>query len=131
MLLIVLGSIYASLLPVEAEPQSLSMMAALANSWQQAAAIYLISSILAPIGEEIFFRGALYQSLQEKMGVKKALVITSLIFAAMHFDLYRLVLLWLAGMWLNILRLKCDSIYSAMIAHSVWNTLMISLAFFV
>ena len=65
------------------------------------------------------------------MGVKKALVITSLIFAAMHFDLYRLVLLWLAGMWLNILRLKCDSIYSAMIAHSVWNTLMISLAFFV
>ncbi len=131
LLLIVLGSLYASLLPVEAEPQSLSMMAALANSWQQAAAIYLISSILAPIGEEIFFRGALYQSLQEKMGVKKALVITSLIFAAMHFDLYRLVLLWLAGMWLNILRLKCDSICSSMIAHSVWNTLMISLAFFV
>ena len=129
LLLLILGSVLLELLPVESQPQELSQMATVAGSWQQVLGIYLISSILAPISEGIFFRGVLYQSMAEEVGRKKAVVIASLIFAMMHFDLYRLLLLWIAGMWLNILRIKFDSIFTSMIAHSVWNTLMITLAF--
>lgn len=84
----------------------------------------LVSAVLAPFIEEMFFRGILYGTLRKYIGVTWAIVVSGFIFGGMHADLVRLIPLTLGGMALAYIYERADSIYASWLAHGVWNGFM-------
>lgn len=83
----------------------------------------LIFSIVlfAPITEEYVFRKAILTQLHaSKVSLLGAAVISSLIFALVHFDGHMLVYSTL-GLWFSYLYVKTNNIYAPMIAHGLMN----------
>lgn len=84
---------------------------------------YILAIVIAPIVEEIFFRGYLLHRLSIKWGVRKALIISALIFALLHLDLNiigRLVM----GMSMAILYIKTKTLIASIISHSLYNGIL-------
>ncbi len=46
----------------------------------------LLVAVLAPIAEEIFFRGMIFRALKNGMGLWPAAIVSGLLFGAMHID---------------------------------------------
>ncbi len=100
------------------------------------------SIIFSPIGEEIFFRGMIHNSVKIKQNEKTAIIVNGLAFAGIHIvhhgiirdntGFYFLIipgiiffLLMLVFSWLcTLLRNKSDSLYPAIICHSAFNLMM-------
>lgn len=76
--------------------------------------------ILAPIVEELVFRGVILQTLASHFGNFRGNVLTALIFAAIHFQFESFVLLLILGFILNWLFLRTKSLYPT-IAFHVFN----------
>ena len=78
--------------------------------------------IMAPIFEEIFFRGFFFQGIRySRLGPIGAMGITSLIWAVIHvqYDIYGITTLFAFGLLLGIARIKTDSIHLLMVMHSL------------
>ena len=78
--------------------------------------------IVAPIFEEIFFRGFFFQGIRySRLGPIGAIGITSLIWAVIHvqYDIYGIITLFVFGLLLGIARIKTDSIHLLMVMHSL------------
>jgi membrane protease YdiL (CAAX protease family) len=78
--------------------------------------------IVAPIFEEIFFRGFLFQGIRySRLGPIGAIGMTSFFWAIIHlqYDVYSITTLFALGLLLGIARLKTDSIHLLMVMHSV------------
>lgn len=83
----------------------------------------LIFSIVlfAPIMEELVFRKAIFNQLHtSRVSLMGSAVISSLIFALVHFDGHMLVYSTL-GLWFSYLYIKTNNIYAPMIAHGLMN----------
>lgn len=88
----------------------------------------LLVVLVLPILEELICRGYIYTKLASFLGCIPAMMVASGIYAVLHLDVSRLILLFLAGVWLNIVYIKAGKILPAIIAHVVWNGIMVSLA---
>lgn len=86
---------------------------------------FISVSMLAPVSEEIYFRGMVYPVMRSKLGVKAALILSGLFFSSLHFDLFRLVPIWVGGIALAYFYEKTGSLVTSIAAHSTWNTLML------
>jgi len=78
--------------------------------------------IVAPIFEEIFFRGFLFQGIRySRLGPIGAIGMTSFFWAVIHlqYDVYTITTLFALGLLLGIARLKTGSIHLLMVMHSV------------
>lgn len=85
------------------------------------ALVLLVVVILAPVFEEIFFRGLFYSALRRKMGARAAIALDGLVFGALHFQPLYVVSLVLVGMVLAYVYEKTDSLFSSMAAHALYN----------
>ncbi len=56
------------------------------DTWYGALLMLIGIGILAPIAEELFFRGLLYDFFRRKTGVRWAIVLSSVLFGLAHFD---------------------------------------------
>lgn len=84
-------------------------------------ALLLAIVVVAPIFEEIFFRGFLFQGIRySRLGPIGAIGITSLIWAVIHlqYDIYGIATVFALGLLFGIVRLKTDSIHLLMVMHS-------------
>lgn len=82
-------------------------------------------SILAPVSEELYFRGMVYPVIRSRFGVGAALILSGLFFSMLHLDLYRLVPIWAGGIVLAYFFEKSGSLITSITAHSTWNTAML------
>ena len=80
----------------------------------------LTIAVLPGICEEFAFRGALLSSL-EPQGTRKAVVISSLLFALLHGSIVGLPAQFLLGMVMAVLVIYCNSIYAGLIYHTTHN----------
>lgn len=76
---------------------------------------------LAPFTEEIIFRGALYRFLKEKTHILSAQIISSSLFAAIHFNLFSFLPLLVIGVLLARIYERKGNILFPMIFHAYWN----------
>ncbi|MCB2291450.1 CPBP family intramembrane metalloprotease [Clostridium sp. CS001] len=83
----------------------------------------LYVGVFAPILEEILYRGVILTGLLRNYSKKVSVIVSSLIFAAMHFNIYILITAFIMGLFLSWIRLQGDSIIECIIAHSVYNLL--------
>ncbi|MGK0467682.1 lysostaphin resistance A-like protein [Clostridium sp.] len=97
---------------------------------QYVSPIILILSILvvAPIYEEIIFRGILLKGMANKINSNIALVISALFFAVVHFNVPQGINAFLLGLIIGSIYLKSNSIYLGIFTHFVNNFLAITLS---
>ena len=86
-----------------------------------------VTVILAPLGEELCFRHAIYKKLEFHFGPTRATWITAMIFAAAHLNLQVFPALFLLSIWLTALYRRTGSLLAAVIAHAQFNTMTIVL----
>ncbi|WP_162007930.1 CPBP family intramembrane glutamic endopeptidase [Heliorestis convoluta] len=83
--------------------------------------IALAIVVIAPVAEEIFFRGFLLPTLQIRWGTRWALHLTSFFFALLHLDPLRFLPLYGASYLIGRAALQQGSLMVAVLAHGVWN----------
>ena len=92
--------------------------------------VLFAGAILAPIGEEIFFRGFLFTSLLKERGLIVAYAASSLMFAVVHFNLPALLPILVLGAGLAIARQVTRSLVAPIVAHSLNNLFALSVLYF-
>ncbi len=86
---------------------------------------FISVSILAPLSEELYFRGMVFPVISAKLGTRPGMVLSALFFGSLHLDWYRLIPITVGGIGLAYLYDKTRSLLTPIIAHSVWNTMML------
>ena len=85
--------------------------------------LFFTTTILAPLFEEIIFRGVLLPILSRDFGIILGIVISAFIFAIAHLSISEMPPLLVLGIGLGITRLVSGSLLSSVIMHSLWNGL--------
>ena len=129
LLITIVGAVISSFFPYKVEAQPIAEVFNTARSGWERILAFLIAAVAAPLSEELYFRGFLYPAVGKLTGKIPAVFLTSLFFSFLHFDLLRCIPITIGGIWLNMLYFKTESLYTSIIAHSVWNTLMILMLF--
>jgi len=91
----------------------------------------VFAAVFGPVAEEIFFRGFMYPAIKRITGGIGAVIITSVIFAALHAHLAGFMPIMALGILLAYLYEKTGSLASSMAVHIMHNLSMVCLVFLV
>ncbi len=86
--------------------------------------LWITICVLAPISEELFFRGFFYKGLsRSRLGVAGAIVVTSLCWAIIHvqYDAFIIATIFVYGLALGTARAKTRSVIPAILMHVTIN----------
>lgn len=100
----------------------------MATSSDEYLALMFIISISAGICEEVFFRGFVLSGY-ERMGKKKAIIFSAVLFGFFHFNIYNLMGPIVLGLIFGYLVIETGSIFAGMIGHMVNNGFAVTLGF--
>ncbi|MDA1139184.1 MAG: type II CAAX endopeptidase family protein [Planctomycetota bacterium] len=82
----------------------------------------VFACVLAPVWEEIFFRGLLYPAIRKWCSLPVSIVFSAISFSMLHGNLSHLMPIFALGILLAYLYEKTQSIWSCIAAHMVFNT---------
>ena len=105
----------------------------LAEDPRTAPLLALGAVVLAPLGEEMFFRGLLFPVLRRRLAVWPAITVSAALFAAIHFqsmlDAYAVtvVIVVPVGMTLAWLRERAGTLWVPIVAHASYNLVQVVL----
>ena len=90
--------------------------------------------LIAPFFEELFFRGFFYPVLYQRIGFFAAMVVNSLLFAFTHEGQLAhawapLLVLFIVGMVLTIVRARTQSVACSFLVHSAYNAFLFGMIF--
>ncbi|HZQ90520.1 MAG TPA: CPBP family glutamic-type intramembrane protease [Terriglobales bacterium] len=130
-LLAIVTQTVSSLLPI---PKSLpidSYFHDQASAWAMAA----FGTLLAPLVEELFFRGFLYPVLARGLGVIAGVAITAALFAVVHSAQLAhawapLLVLFAVGVALTLVRARTGSVATSLLVHMGYNATLFTLVYF-
>jgi membrane protease YdiL (CAAX protease family) len=88
------------------------------------------SVVIAPVVEEIVFRGVLFDALRARWRFWTSAVISALLFGAVHFSLLTIPGLTVLGIALAWLRERYDSLYPPILLHALNNALAMTVLVF-
>ncbi|MFC1453709.1 lysostaphin resistance A-like protein [Verrucomicrobiota bacterium] len=83
--------------------------------------LLLLAVVVAPLVEEVLFRGILLPVLMKKMGAGTAVVASSLIFAGIHQHLPSFAPLFILAVVLSMLYIYSGSLWTPIVLHAVFN----------
>jgi len=83
--------------------------------------LFFSGIILAPLAEEMFFRGFLFQGFRQKYGWKIGIFLSSFLFALMHGQLAALIPTFLLGCIIAYIYHRANSILPGMLIHFIIN----------
>jgi len=129
---IVLGALGALVVSVAVsqlgiEPQGIKQAMDVAREPAMFAVSLAVMAGLAPLVEELVFRGLLYGWLS-RWGSVVAWIVSSLAFAAAHVELAHVILVLPLGLWFGWLRRRTDSLWPSLVAHMANNGLAVAAA---
>ncbi len=84
---------------------------------------FLQVCMIAPVIEEVLLRDYVLGGLRDTCGVPLALVISSTLFALLHFNMVQSLSAAVCGILLGILYLRTDSVFCCIVAHSGYNVI--------
>lgn len=90
----------------------------------------VVLGLLAPVAEELVFRGLLYGWLAGRWNNLVAFVLSSLAFAAAHTEPLHILMVLPLGFWFGWLRWRTGSLVPTIVAHIINNTIAVSAATF-
>ena len=83
-------------------------------------------AVTTPVVEELFFRGFVFAGLTHRLGAWRAMVVSSAVFSAFHFELAVLIPIFVTGMLLAWLYHRTGSLWPGVLAHAGQNTLALA-----
>jgi len=97
-------------------------------------AMLLFGVLVAPLVEELLFRGLLYPVLNRRLGVVAALLLTSVGFAFLHASQLALawaplVSLFLVGFALTLVRARLQSVTASTLVHMTYNATLLGILY--
>ena len=130
---VVLGVLVTEVLSVAVshlgiEPEGMKQVFEIVRDLHQLGLSLLLLAVLAPLVEELVFRGLLYGWLAGRWGAIVAWIVSSVAFAAAHFEPAHIVLVLPLGLWFGWLRRRTDSLWPSLVSHMVNNSLAIAAA---
>ena len=91
---------------------------------------FIVGAVFAPLVEETFFRGFLFQGFRERYGWQIAMLLSSAIFAIAHLDLVALIPTFVLGNVLAYVYHRSNSIWPGAILHFLVNGFGLCAAYF-
>src|SRR3989344_3073232 len=89
----------------------------------------IVAIAIAPIIEEVFFRGFLQQAFTKRFGLNQGVLLTSLIFAIAHFEFQVIIPIFILSVLLGWMFIRAHSIWPAIIFHAINNSLALLIEF--
>jgi membrane protease YdiL (CAAX protease family) len=86
--------------------------------------LWLAFVIVAPLSEEVFFRGFLFKGIENsRLGAVGAAIIASLAWSVLHiqYDIYGMFVLFAGGLLLALARVRSNSLYPPIAMHILQN----------
>ena len=83
--------------------------------------LLITTVVLAPIFEELVFRGILLPVLVSKVGKISGVLLSALIFALAHLSVGELPPLFVLGVGLGLMRLSSGRLFTCALMHALWN----------
>jgi membrane protease YdiL (CAAX protease family) len=127
--MIVLGTAGALLVSVVVsqlgEPEGVKQALDVARTPRLFVASLVVMALLAPLAEEVVFRGLLYGWVAGRWGTTIAWFVSSILFAAAHVEPAHVLLVLPLGLWFGWLRQRTDSLWPSLVAHIVNNGLAV------
>ena len=80
------------------------------------------SGLLAPVLEELVFRGIVYGSLRKITGMWPSVFISALLFGLVHFNIVQLIYALMLGIVLALAMEYVGNVYGAIVGHMAANT---------
>lgn len=84
-------------------------------------ALVLLAVVVAPINEELLFRGGIFRFFNNRIPTPLAMILSSVLFALLHMNWFSFVPLVVLGCFLCLVTLKTGSLKPAMIMHALFN----------
>lgn len=125
--IIILHNAILYLLGIDTQGQAIAEMFAALDSpvW-----FAVVAAVVAPLVEEIFFRGFLFQGFRQRYGWISAMLLSSAIFAAAHLDLVALIPTFILGCLLAYVYHRSNSLWPGIILHFLVNSFGLCGAYF-
>lgn len=115
---------------LEAMQSRLDLLLGSEMSWSRFFITLLGAGFLAPVAEELFFRGFLYTALRQRLGIAAAVTISSLVFAVGHIDALGVVAAsFIMGIAMALAYEYTRSLWVAIAIHTFNNSLATVLAY--
>ncbi len=95
----------------------------LADAWSDRIVLGVVALILAPVAEEILFRGILYPALKGFGFPRSAFWTTAVVFSLIHFNAATFLPLLAFACLLNVLYEMTGNLLSCMVAHTSFNAI--------
>jgi len=112
------------------DPQAVITLVEQSKSAAQRVPICLSAMIVAPLAEELVFRGYLYSAAKRFLGGIPALVLTGSVFAAVHANIPNLLPLFLLACCLTLAYETTGSLWVSVTMHSAFNALNLVLTLY-
>jgi uncharacterized protein len=123
---VVVSTVYALISEVaDIDPDQTARQISAKGSGAAVLALVVLFGLVAPVVEELFYRGLLLRSLERSMPPGVALVVSALVFGAVHFELLLLPGLFLAGLLFGWLVQRAGRLGPGIFAHIGFNSLTI------
>jgi membrane protease YdiL (CAAX protease family) len=88
-----------------------------------AVGVALVVVLLAPLCEEIVYRGLLWGAVSQRWGRWAALIVSTVVFAIAHLEWTRIPLLLIVALPIGLARLYAGNLTASIVAHQVTNLL--------
>jgi membrane protease YdiL (CAAX protease family) len=82
---------------------------------------FISGCVLAPVLEEMLFRGIILRSFLRRYSRTKAILLSSLLFGAAHMNLYQLATAFAIGIVAGWLYERCRSLWPCILLHAAYN----------
>jgi membrane protease YdiL (CAAX protease family) len=105
------------------QPEGMKQVLDIVRDLHQLALSLLLLAVLAPLVEELVFRGLLYGWLAGRWGKNVGWIVSSLAFAAAHTEPAHIILVFPLGLLFGWLRKRTDSLLPSLVAHIANNGL--------
>ena len=83
----------------------------------------IIAIIVAPVTEELLFRGYILTTLNKYYSTSAAIIVSSIFFAAVHLEFQVFIPLFVLGLILGYLRTSNDNIFYSIVFHILNNSI--------
>ncbi len=120
------GIVLLAAVSIVVEPLS-DLLPAVDRSYGRDGWIMLSAVVVAPVVEEVLFRGMLFDMIRSRAGLAAAFLLSSLVFAVMHLQPAVMAVALPSGMVLCYAYIKTRSIFSCILLHMMNNALAMAL----
>jgi uncharacterized protein len=113
---------------IEVQEQLRKLFAAIPITIPNSVLLFAAVAVIAPLLEELLFRGLLQNSLAHKLPIWAAIAISALVFGAMHGDLYAMPPLVLMGAIFGLIYHLTGSLRVTIALHMINNAAALALS---